>query len=379
MRTRLLIALAALSAAPATRALAADAVRTPFGQLADGAAVEAVQLSNGRGMKVRLISYGATVQSIMVPDRHGQWDDVVLGYPTLDGYVDKPQYFGVTVGRFANRIAGASFVLDGRRYALASNDGSSSLHGGVKGFDKQVWTIADVRSGPVASVTFTRTSPDGEEGYPGTLTTSVTYTLDERNALTTTFTATTDKPTVVNLTNHSLFNLAGVAHGHDAMGALLTVAADAYLPVDSRLIPTGELRPVAGTPFDFRTARRIGERLRDARDPQILIGRGYDHNFVLRGGVTREPRFAARLEDPATGRTMELWTTEPGVQVYTGNFLDGTVPGAGQTLYRQGDAIALEPQRFPDSPNQAAFPSARLDAGQTYRHVSVFRFGLKPR
>ena len=358
----------------AAGAQAADATRERFGQLPDGAAVEAVTLSNSHGLSVRIIAYGAAIQSLKVPDRHGKTADVVLAYPDMNGYLAKPQYFGATVGRYANRIAGGTFALDGQRVELTKNDGANALHGGVRGFDKQLWTISEVKHGPTASVTLTRVSHDGEEGYPGAVKASITYALNERNELVTTYAATTDKPTVINMSNHSLFNLAGVADGRDALGETLTIAADTYTPVNSALIPTGELRPVAGTPFDFRNPHVIGERIRQAKDPQLTIGRGYDHNWVLRGGVTRQPRFAARLADPKSGRVMELWTTEPGVQFYSGNFLDGTSVGADHILYRQGDGLALEPQHFPDSPNQPTFPSTRLNPGETYRHLSIYRF-----
>ena len=354
---------------------AAEATRAPFGTTADGTVVEAVTLRSG-GISARIISYGATLQSLLLPDRMGQSRDVVLGYDELAGYVAKPQFFGATVGRYANRIAGAKFTLDGKTYSLAANDGTNALHGGKKGFDKVVWTIAAVKSDPVASVTLTYTSRDGEEGYPGTLKVSITYSLDDNRTLTTSYEATTDKPTVVNLTNHSLFNLAGVPAARSILGHRLMVNADAYTPVDDTLIPTGELRNVAGTPFDFRHSAPIGARIRDASDAQIAIGRGYDHNFVLRGGVTATPKLAARVEDPISGRVVELFTTEPGVQVYTGNFLDGTTVGKSRTVYRQGDGLALEPQKFPDSPNHAAFPSARLDPGQTYRQTSYYRFSV---
>jgi aldose 1-epimerase len=355
---------------------AAEATRAPFGATPDGVAVEAVTLKAGGGITARVISYGATLQALFLPDRQGQLADVALGYDDLAGYVAKPQFFGATVGRYANRIAGAKFTLDGKTYALAANNGPNALHGGAKGFDKVVWTIATVRSGPVASVTLTYTSRDGEEGYPGTLQASVTYSLDEHGTLTTSYEATTDKPTVVNLTNHSIFNLAGVPAARSILGHRLTVNADTYTPVDATLIPTGELRAVAGSPFDFRQPQVVGARIRDASDAQIAIGRGYDHNFVLRGGVTDTPKLAARIEDPVSGRVLELYTTEPGVQVYTGNFLDGTTVGKSHTVYRQGDGIALEPQKFPDSPNHPAFPSARLDPGQTYRQTSYYRFSV---
>jgi aldose 1-epimerase len=359
----------------ATATHAAEVTRAPFGTTPDGIAVETVTLTS-RGITARIITYGATLQSLLVPDRMGRAADVALGYDDLAGYVAKPQFFGATVGRYANRIAGAKFTLDGRAYSLAANNGPNALHGGTKGFDKVVWTIAEVKSGPVASVTLTYTSRDGEEGYPGTLQASVTYTLDDHQTLTTSYEASTDKATIVNLTNHSLFNLAGVPAARSILDHRLVINADAYTPVDATLIPTGELRNVAGTPFDFRQSVEIGARIRDASDPQIAIGRGYDHNFVLRGGVTTTPKLAARVEDPISGRVLELYTTEPGVQVYTGNFLDGTTVGKSRVVYRQGDGLALEPQKFPDSPNHATFPSARLDPGQTYRQTSYFRFSV---
>jgi aldose 1-epimerase len=360
----------------AAGAHAAEATRAPFGTTPDGVAVEAVTLKASRGISARIISYGATLQALLLPDRAGQVADVALGYDDLAGYVAKPQFFGATVGRYANRIAGAKFTLDGTTYSLAANNGPNALHGGTKGFDKVVWTIAKVESGRVASVQLTYTSRDGEEGYPGTLRASVTYSLDDAGTLTTSYEATTDKPTIVNLTNHSIFNLAGVTAARSILDHRLTVNADAYTPVTDTLIPTGELRSVAGSPFDFRQSQRVGARIRDASDPQIAIGRGYDHNFVLRGGVTATPKLAARLEDPESGRVVELFTTEPGVQVYTGNFLDGTTVGKSRVVYRQGDGIALEPQKFPDSPNHPAFPSARLDPGQTYRQTSYYRFSV---
>lgn len=374
MKLNHIVAVSCCAAMACFNAHGAEARRSIFGELPDGRSVEAVTLTNHHGMLVKVIAYGAAIQSLMVPDRHDAKADVVLAYPDIRGYLDKPQYFGATVGRFANRIAGAGFVLDGKRYELPRNDHLNSLHGGARGFDKQLWRISEIHSGPAAYVTLTLVSRDGDEGYPGKLEASITYALDEADELKTTYTAKTDAPTVINLTNHSLFNLAGVSGGHDAMGQVLTLAADAYTPVDAALIPTGEIKPVAGGPFDFRTPHVIGERVRRADDPQIVIGRGYDHNWVLREGISAEPHFAARLTDPDSGRTMEIWTTEPGLQFYSGNFLDATTLGSGHTLYRQGDAIALEPQHFPDSPNQPKFPSTRLDPGQTYRQVSTYRF-----
>ncbi len=355
---------------------AADAKRSAWGTLKDGTPVEAVTLTNGKGMMARVISYGATLQAVEVPDRKGQVADVALGYPDISGYLDRPNYFGVSVGRYANRIALGRFTLDGKQYQLATNNTVNALHGGVQGFDKHLWKILDVQSGPTAHVTFGYVSPDGEEGYPGTLTVTATYSLDESNNLTVEYKATTDKPTIVNLTNHALWNMAGEASGVTVDGHLLTIPADSYNPVDAGWIPTGEFKPVAGTPFDFRKPTLIGARIRDSRDPQIAIGRGYDHNYVLARTVSATPRLHARLEDPASGRVLTITSNQPGVQVYTGNFLDGTVSGKGNTLYRQGDGIALEPQIFPDTPNRPEFGSARLDPGQTYRNVMTFNFSV---
>lgn len=353
-----------------------QAIRSDFGTTADGAAVAAVTLTNNHGISARILTYGATLQALLLPDRNGEVDDVVLGYPDLDAYLRKPQYFGSTVGRFANRIAGASFSLNGSRYTLAANDGEHSLHGGTRGFDKVVWTIADISTSPGASVTLNHVSPDGDEGYPGTLQVSLTYSLDNDGVLTTSYEATSDKPTIVNLTHHSLFNLAGTNSPRSILDQQLMINADAFTPVDDTLIPTGEIRSVAGTAFDFRESRTIGAGIRDASNEQIVIGRGYDHNYVLNGGRTEQPKLAARMTDPVSGRVIELHTTEPGIQVYSGNFLDGTVAGKGNRIYRQGDGLALEPQLFPDAPNQPDFPDARLDPGETYRQVSCYLFSL---
>lgn len=356
-----------------TPIVATEAHRENFGVL-QGEPVAAVVLSNHAGMRARIIAYGATLQELEVPDRAGRLEDVVLSYPDMAGFLAKPQYFGATVGRYANRIANGTFALDGQRYTLAKNNGPNSLHGGTQGFDRVVWAITDVTNGTEASATFTYVSPDGDQGYPGELRVSVTYALNERNELTTRFRATTNRPTVVNLTNHSYFNLSGANSGRDILGARLTILADYYTPVQQGLIPTGELKPVAGTPFDFRSAHFVGERLHDGAEAQLILGRGYDHNYVLNGGATEAPKLAARLEDPVSGRVMELLTTEPGLQFYSGNFLDGTSVGKGNHIYRQSEALCLEPQRFPDSPNQPSFPSARLDPGRVYRHVTVYRF-----
>jgi aldose 1-epimerase len=349
-------------------------LRSLFGRLPDGRAVEAVTLDNGRGVSARLIAYGATLQSLRAPDREGACADIVLGHDDLTPYLATPQYFGSTIGRYANRIAGGAFSLDDQTITLARNDGDNALHGGPGGFDKALWELEAVGEGAIVSATFSRTSPDGEEGYPGALTVRVRYHLDQAGDLTIAYEATTDRPTVVNLTNHSYFNLNPA--GGDVLDHRLWLAAAAYTPVDPGLIPTGEERPVAGGPFDFRVPTPIGARIRDGGDPQLVLGRGYDHNYVLDGGTTEVPRLAARVEEPVTGRVLELLTTEPGLQVYSGNFLDGSTVGKGGRIHRQSDGFCLEPQRFPDTPNQPAFGSARLAPGETYRQVSVFRFGL---
>jgi aldose 1-epimerase len=346
-----------------------------FDHLPDGAAVIAIRLSNGRGVSATILTYGATLQSLITPDRVGYGADIVLGHDRIAPYLDQPTYIGVTVGRYANRIAGAQFKLDGVVYKLGANDGRNSLHGGRRGFDKYLWGVEACEvDANEARVRLGRISPDGEEGYPGTLTASVTYRLTRDGELIIDYEATTDKPTICNLTNHALFNLSGVASGKSALDAHLTLYADAFTPVDSDLIPTGELRPVAGSPFDFRKVRAINTGLRDASDEQIRLGRGYDHNYVLRGGRTAQPKPAARLFDPDSGRGLTILTTEPGLQLYSGNFLDGTLPGKGGLLYRQGDGVALEAQTFPDAPNRLDFPSARLDPGEAYRQTSVHRF-----
>ena len=360
----------------ASPAWAADARRETAGKLKDGTPVEAVTLSNKKGVSARILTYGATLQTLKGPDRRGKIADVTLGYDDLAAYVDRPNYYGVTVGRYANRIAGGRFALDGKSYQLPLNDKTNSLHGGGQGFDKKVWRVLSVTDGPTASVVLALTSPDGDSGYPGKLDVKVTYSLDETGALTIAFDAASDKPTIVNMTNHALFNLAGEGSPAGAMGHVLTVPARAYTPVNAALIPTGELRPVAGSVFDFRRPRVIGEGLRDGSDEQIRFGLGYDHNFALDKGVTARPELAARLEDPGSGRVLEVLSTEPGLQFYTGNFLDGTNAGKSSHLYRMGDGIALEPQKFPDAPNQPGFVSARVDPGKPYRHVMVYRLSV---
>ena len=371
MQQTILLAIAVIGMSQS--AMGADAKRVSFGELKDGRKIEAVELSNANGMSARVMTLGATLQALSALDKQGKSADVVLGYRTAAEYLAKPQYFGVTVGRYANRIAKGKFALDGKTYTLALNDGPNHLHGGTKGFDKVVWQIDSTKSGSPASVVMSYTSPDGEEGFPGTLKVTATYSLSDKNELSIDYRATTDKPTIVNITNHSYFNLAGEAGTADVLGQRLMLAAEAFTPVDSTLIPTGEKKSVAGTPFDFRKPTLIGARVRDGRDEQMRYGRGYDHNFVV-NGAAGTMRLAARVEDPSSGRVMELLTTAPGVQFYSGNFLDGTSVGKSGRIYRQGDALCLEPQVFPDAPNQKDFPSARLDPGKTYSNSMILRF-----
>jgi aldose 1-epimerase len=358
-------------AAPAAAPVRAGVTRAAFGKLADGTAVESFTLRNSRGIEVRAITYGAIIVSLRVPDRAGSFGDIVLGHDDLAGYVDKPAYFGAVVGRYGNRIAKGHFTLDGKTYTLATNNGPNHLHGGVRGFDKVVWK-ADAPAAGATSVTFRYTSPDGEEGYPGTLNARVTYTLSDKDELTFEYSATTDKATPINLTQHSYFNLG--TPGHDILGHELTLEADRYTPVDATLIPTGQLAPVSGTPFDFRKPTAIGARI-GQDDEQLKRGGGYDHNFVL-SGAGAGLRRAVRLTDPGSGRTMEILTTEPGVQFYTGNFLDGTIKGKGGVVYKYRSGLCLETQHFPDSPNQPSFPSTILRPGKEYHSKTVQVFGV---
>ena len=349
----------------------------PFGALPDGTPVDLYTLAsaNPSGMSVRAINYGAIITSIQVPDRKGRLTDVVIGHDDIDGYLNRSRFFGAVVGRYGNRIANGRFTLDGRDYALAVNNGPNHLHGGVKGFDKVVWTaekVAPPAPGD-AAIAFTRTSPDGEEGYPGTLKVRVVYTLTTKNELVVDYTATTDKATPINLTQHSYFNLAGHASG-DITNHVLTIHADRYIPVDGTQIPNGVIVSVAGTAFDFRKPARIGAHIDDA-DPQLKVGGGYDHNFVLnrtRPGLV----LAARLEDPSSGRVLEVRTTEPGLQFYSGNKLDGTIVGKGKTVYVRRSGVCLETQHFPDSPNHPEFPSTILRPGQTFTSRTVYTFSV---
>ncbi|MGN7832444.1 aldose epimerase family protein [Pseudoxanthomonas sp. 22568] len=344
--------------------------RTVVGTLPDGTKVESILLRDGSGMQARVLTLGAALHSLEVPDRDGKYADVVLGDATLQATLAKPQYFGTVVGRFANRIARGRFTLDGREYSVPTNDGPNSLHGGTRGFDKVVWDVVEAKPD---RATLRHVSADGDQGYPGTLTVTATYALEGDGRLAIEYRASTDAPTIVNLSNHAYWNLSGEGSG-TAMDHELMIAADAYTPVDATLIPTGEFRPVAGTVFDFRTPKPIGRDLRTGSEPQLLHGRGYDHNWVISREPAKEAREVARVHDPRSGRVMSLVSAQPGLQFYSGNFLDGTTVGKSGRVYRQGDAIALEPQLFPDTPNQPAFGSARLVPGQQYVNRMVYRF-----
>jgi aldose 1-epimerase len=364
---------AAMACVLSAQAEAATAKRGTFGRLPDGRQVASVTLANARGVSATVIAYGASIQALVMPDRNGRKADVMLGYDNIGDYLAKPQYFGSTVGRFGNRLALGRFKLDGQTYQTPVNNGKNALHGGTVGFDKVLWDVVSVKNGPTASVTLRYVSPDGDQGYPGTLTVDATYSLDESNNLSVEYVATTDKATVVNLTNHAYWNLSGEGSANGAMGHIVTIPAQTYLPTDDGAIPTGEFKPVAGTVFDFRKPMAVGARVRDAKDQQIVWGRGYDHNWVIGRQVTPGQHLMARAYDPASGRGFELWSNQPGLQFYSGNFLDGTSSGKAGKIYREGDAIVMEPQIFPDAPNQKGFPNARLEPGQTYRNLITYR------
>jgi aldose 1-epimerase len=344
-----------------------------FGKSPDGQAVQVYTLINSQGMEARITNYGGTVVSLKTPDRNGSLADVVMGHDGVEGYAGSP-YFGALIGRYGNRIANGQFKLHGKTYELAKNNGPNHLHGGIKGFDKVVWTAEPVTSEAGPGLSLTYVSADGEEGYPGTLNAKVVYTLTNDNALRIEYAATTDKPTVVNLTNHSYFNFKD-AGATNILDHVMMINADSYTPVDKTLIPTGDLAPVEGTPFDFREPTAIGARI-DQDNEQLKFGLGYDHNFVINRSA-EGLGLAATVVEPTTGRRMEVLTTEPGVQFYSGNFLDGTVTGKGGTVYQKRAGFCLETQHYPDSPNQPQFPTTVLEPGQTYRTTTVYRFSAQ--
>ncbi len=361
-----------LACAPAPRPTTAIG-KEPFGRVGD-AEVDIYTLRNGSGMEARITNYGGTVVSLKVPDREGRLEDVVLGFDALAGYtgrdyLESNPYFGSLIGRFGNRIGNARFTLGGREYTLAANNGANHLHGGVRGFDKVVWEARPLREGEEPALELRYVSADGEEGYPGTLTVTAVYSLTPDNGLKVEFSATTDKETVVNLTHHSYFNLAG---GGDILGHEMMIPADRFTPVDETLIPTGELRPVSGTPFDFTTSTAIGARI-GQEDEQLAFGKGYDHNWVV-NKAPGEVALAARVLEPGSGRILEVFSDQPGLQFYSGNFLNGTLKGKGGKVYEFRHGFCLEPQHFPDSPNKPEFPPVTLKPGEVYKNTILYRF-----
>ncbi len=369
---------AAAAAALATAPLASQAAtiqKSSFGITAGGVAVDMYTLRSAHGMTVKILSYGGIIHEIDVPDRSGAMADVVLGYKNLAGYEKEAgTYFGALIGRFGNRIANGRFTLDGRAYQLAVNNPPNALHGGIRGFDKLVWNATSSDAGGVAKLALTLVSPSGDQGYPGRLAVAVTYSLGDDNALHIAYRATTDADTILNLTNHTYFNLAGESSG-DVMRQVLTIPATGYTPVDATSIPNAGVQPVAGTPFDFRTPTAIGARIRDDNE-QLLITHGYDHNWVLDRKMGSPPSLAVHGYDPASGRTVDVITDQPGVQVYSGNYLVGAEVGKGGKIYRQTDGWTAETQHFPDSPNQPAFPTTELKPGQTFESQTIFKFGV---
>lgn len=347
--------------------------KEPFGTMPDGQAVELYTLRNAHGMEARVMTYGGILVSLKTPDKNGKMGDVVLGYDNLDSYVKNSPFFGALIGRYGNRIARGHFTLDGTAYTLATNNYPNALHGGEKGFDKRVWGATTRESSEGPELILTYLSKDGEEGYPGNLNVTATYTLMKDNALRLQYTAETDKDTVLNLTQHSYFNLAGTG---DILNHQVTILADRFTPVDATLIPTGELRPVENTPFDFRTPTAIGARI-GQEDEQLKFGGGYDHNWVIHKEFG-QLALMARVTDPASGRVLEVLSTEPGLQFYSGNFLDGTLTGKGGWVYQRRAAFCMEPQHYPDSPNRPEFPSTELKPGQVYHHTILYRFSVQP-
>lgn len=364
---------------PVPSSVTSSVTSTPFGATADGRRAELFTLTNGHGIRITLTNYGGIITSLRTPDRSGRFDDIVLGYDNLAGYLHDSPYFGAIVGRYGNRIARGSFALDGKTYKLAANNGPNSLHGGLRGFDKVIWSARPFQNQEGTGVSLDYKSPDMEEGFPGTLSAHVTYTLTDDNGLIVDYQATADKPTPVNLTQHTYWNLAGSAR-RDILEHELTINADSMTSVDSTLITTGEISPVNGTPFDFRTPMTIGARVDQRQNAQIRYGNGYDHNFVLnRGGIAADALVrAAHVAEPSTGRTLDIFTTEPGVQFYSGNSLDGSITGKGGNVYHFRYGLALETQHYPDSPNHPNFPSTILRPGERYHTRTVFQFGVTP-
>ncbi len=344
-----------------------------FGKTADGRSATLYTLTNKHGVEVSITNFGATVVSIKIPDRQGHLLDVAHGYDDVAGYEGGKAYFGATVGRYANRIAHATFTLDGVKYTLAKNDGDNTLHGGILGFSRVFWDAKDITGNGPASLQLDYLSKDGQDGFPGNLQVRVIFTLTDSNELKISYAATTDKKTVLNLTNHTYFNLAGSG---TILDEAVTIAADRFTPVDKGLIPTGELRPVAGTAFDFRKPMVIGSRIGNDEE-QLKLGRGYDHNWVLNSGGSAKPTLAATVVDPKSGRKLEVWTTEPGIQLYTGNFLDGSIHGKGGTPYLMRSALCLETQHFPDSPNHPAFPTTELLPGAKFTSETIYKFSVQ--
>ena len=366
----------ALLAGCSTGGMSSNATKAHYGTTPDGKAVDIYTLRNSKGAEARIITYGGIVVSLKMPDKSGALGDVVLGCNSLEDYEKATTYFGALIGRYGNRIGKAQFTLDGKSYHLAANNGVNTLHGGLKGFDKVVWTATPHQSasGFPAMLELQYTSPDGEEGFPGTLKVRAMYALTENNELRIDFDATTDKDTVVNLTHHSYFNLAGKG---DILSHVATIPADSITPVDAGLIPLGNLQPVAGTPFDFRKPMAMGLHIDETNsNEQLKFGPGYDHNWVINKKMG-ELSLMARVTEPASGRVMEVWSTEPALQFYTGNFLDGTITGKGGWVYQKHAGFCMEPQHYPDSPNQPQFPSTELKPGQTYKNTIIYRFSTQ--
>ncbi len=367
-----LVASALLGCTTTKKESAGQVTKRPFGKLADGTPVDLYTLRNANGAEAGIINYGGLVIFLKVPDKNGKFGDVVLGYDNLDGYLKDTPYFGALIGRYGNRIAKGKFTLDGKEYTLAVNNGPNALHGGKKGFDKVVWDAKILVTHSGASLELDYVSKDGEEGYPGNLTVKAVYTLTADNALKLEYTATTDKDTVLNLTQHSYFNLAGKG---DILDEVLMIPADKFTPVDSTLIPTGELKPVEGTPFDFRKPTAIGARIKDV-DEQLKFGGGYDHNWVINKPMG-QMGLMARVYDPTSGRVLEVYSTDPGLQFYTGNFLDGTITGKGNWKYEFRNAFCMEPQHYPDSPNHPEFPTVVLKPGDVYKNTIIYKFSVQ--